>query len=47
MAKIYSKKQVKTERMKPKKETVSFILQYSKAFSVLKAGDLKIENISN
>jgi hypothetical protein len=47
MAKIYDKKQATTAKMQPKKETVSFILQFSKAFSVLKVGNLKIENIAN
>lgn len=47
MAKIYSKKSVTTSTMKPKKETISFLLNYSKALSYLKVGGFKIENIAN
>lgn len=47
MAKIYSKKSVAYTNMKPKKETISFLLNYSKALSYLKVGVLKIENIAN
>ncbi len=47
MAKIYSKKSVAYTNMKPKKETISFLLNYSKALSYLKVGGLKIENIAN
>lgn len=47
MAKIYSKKNIITPKLKPKKEMISFLLAYSKAFSVLKSGDLKFEIIAN
>jgi hypothetical protein len=47
MAKIYSKKSIETPKMLPKKEIFSFLLNYSKAFSVLKLGKLKFENIAN
>ena len=47
MAKIYSKKTLATSTMKPKKETVSFLLNYSKALSFIKVGKMKIENIAN
>ncbi len=47
MAKIYSKKTVATSKMQPKKETVSFLLNYSKALSFIKVGKMKIENIAN
>lgn len=47
MAKIYSKKSVDKSKMKPKKETISFLLNYSKALSFLKINGLKIENIAN
>ena len=47
MAKIYSKKSVAYTNMKPKKETISFLLNYSKALSYLKVGGLKSENIAN
>lgn len=47
MAKIYSKKPLSTPKMEPKKETISFLLSYSKALSFLKMGKLKFENIAN
>jgi hypothetical protein len=47
MAKIYSKKTLATPKMEPKKETVSFLLNYSKAFSYLKVGKMRIENLAN
>jgi hypothetical protein len=47
MAKIYSKKTLATPKMQPKKETVSFLLNYSKALSYIKVGKIKIENIAN
>ena len=47
MAKIYTKKTETQNKVLPKKETVDLILQFSKAYSVLKVGKLKIENISN
>jgi hypothetical protein len=47
MAKIYSKKTLFTPKMKPKKEVISFILNYSKALSVIKVNDKSFEIISN
>ena len=47
MAKIYSKKPFSAPKMEPKKETVSFLLSYSKALSFLKVGRLTFENIAN
>ena len=47
MAKIYSKKSLVINKMKPKKETISFLLNYSKALSVLKVDDKSFEIISN
>lgn len=47
MAKIYAKKSVTNSKMKPKKETISFLLNYSKALSYLKVGGIKIEMIAN
>ncbi len=47
MAKIYSKKTVAISKMAPKKDTVSFLLNYSKAFSYIKVGQLRIENLAN
>jgi hypothetical protein len=47
MAKIYSKKTVVTNSMKPKKETISFLLNYSKALSIIKVNDQSFEFIAN
>jgi hypothetical protein len=47
MAKIYSKKVLLTPLMLPKKETISFIIQYSKVMSMVKVGKFTFENISN
>ena len=47
MAKIYSKKTVVTNSMKPKKETISFLLNYSKALSIIKVNDRNFEIIAN
>lgn len=47
MAKIYSEKKLSPPKMEPKKETVSFLLNYSKALSFLKVGKLTFENIAN
>jgi hypothetical protein len=47
MAKIYSKKTLVIPSMKPKKETVSFLLNYSKAFSYIKTSSINIEMIAN
>jgi hypothetical protein len=50
MAKLYATKKEKnntTNEMKPKKETVSFLLNYSKALSYINVGKMKIENIAN
>ena len=47
MAKIYSKNSSDTKTMKPKKEVVSFLLNYSKALSILKGDNKNFEMISN
>jgi hypothetical protein len=47
MAKIYSTKILVSTKMKPKKETVSFLLNYSKALSILKLNNLSIEILAN
>ncbi len=48
MAKIYSKKQPSvSNKMEPKKETISFLLNYSKALSVIKVKDKTFEIIAN
>lgn len=47
MAKIYSKKTFAGKKMNPRKETVSFVLNYSKALNIIKVGKMKIENLAN
>ena len=47
MAKIYSKKTLVIPPMKPKKETISFLLNYSKALTVFSSGGMLIETIAN
>lgn len=47
MAKIYSKQIVTTIKLNPKKETVSFLLNYSKALRIIKTGKQNIEIIAN
>lgn len=47
MAKIYSKKTLATTQMQPKKETISFLLNYSKALNYIKVKGLKFESIAN
>ena len=47
MAKIYSKKASVSQPMKPSEETISFLLSYSKALSVVKIKNLSFEIISN
>ena len=47
MAKIYSKKNVVPKALKPKKEVVSFLLNYSKALNVIKVKENSFEIISN
>ncbi len=46
MAKLYSKKKVGAV-MAPKKETIRFLLDYSKAFRLVKAGKMQFECIAN
>jgi hypothetical protein len=47
MAKIYSEKTLVINSMKPKNETISFLLNYSKALSFVKVGKIHIEIIAN
>jgi hypothetical protein len=47
MAKIYSKDSLITKTMKPRKEIVSFLLNYSKALSVIKINNKSFEILSN
>jgi hypothetical protein len=47
MAKIYSEKTPKKENLQPKDETISFLLNYSKALSVINYNKLKFEALLN
>ncbi|WP_162845289.1 hypothetical protein [Flavobacterium arcticum] len=47
MAKIYSKKKLATTEMLPKKETIDFLLNYSKALTIVKTSNGTFENIAN
>lgn len=48
MAKLYSKNFIKESNdLKPKEETVSFLLNYSKALSVIKYNKLEFEAFLN
>jgi hypothetical protein len=47
MAKLYTKKKFAIENLKPKKETISFILNYSKALSIHKIGNSNFQIIAN
>lgn len=47
MAKLYSKKRLASSKMLPKKETINFILQYSKALNIVKFGNMNFETIAN
>lgn len=47
MAKIYTTKKLVTTAVKPKKETISFLLNYSKALSVLNVNNKSFEIVAN
>jgi hypothetical protein len=47
MAKLYSKKALATTKMLPKKETINFLLNYSKALSIVKIGSMNFELLAN
>ena len=47
MAKIYSEKTPKNDNLKPKDETISFLLNYSKALSVINYNNMKFEALLN
>ncbi|WNH10216.1 hypothetical protein [Thalassobellus suaedae] len=47
MAKLYSKKSIEINDLKPKEETVDFLLKYSKALSVISYNKLKFEALLN
>ncbi|MCB0398238.1 MULTISPECIES: hypothetical protein [Winogradskyella] len=47
MANIYSNASPKNNNLKPKDETISFLLNYSKALSVIHYNKLKFEALQN
>ncbi len=48
MAKLYSKIAFKqTNKLEPKEDTVNFLLNYSKALSVIKCNKMKFEALLN
>ncbi len=47
MAKLYTEKKLATSKMLPKRETVNFILNYSKALSVVKIGTKNFDILAN
>lgn len=47
MAKLYSKKALANTKMLPKKETINFLLNYSKALNVIKIGNMNFEILAN
>ena len=47
MANLYSKKKLAPQMILPKKETISFLLNYSKALSIHKVGNSTFEIIAN
>lgn len=47
MAKLYTKKTIATQNKLPKKQTVDFILNYSKALRVVKVANKDFELLVN
>jgi hypothetical protein len=47
MAKLYTKEKLATTKMLPNKNTVSLILQYSKALKIVKYGTINFKVIAN
>lgn len=47
MAKLYSKTPKKLENLTPKEETIRFLLDYSKALSVISCKKMKFEALLN
>jgi hypothetical protein len=47
MAKLYSETPKKIENLSPKEETVNFLLNYSKALSVINCNKMKFEALLN
>lgn len=47
MAKLYFTKALANKKMIPKKETIIFLLNYSKALNIIKVGNKSFEIIAN
>jgi hypothetical protein len=47
MAKIYSKKAKGHQKVQPSKATLDFLLNYSKALTMLKVGTMTFEHLAN
>jgi hypothetical protein len=47
MAKLYTKNNKKAKALLPKKETIHFILQYSKTLTATKIGKLNFASFAN
>lgn len=47
MAKIYAQKKITVKPMHPKPDTVRFLLNYSKALTMKKVGNVQLEIIAN
>jgi hypothetical protein len=47
MAKLYAKNVSTAPIMLPKKETIKFLLSYSKALRIVRTGNLQLEYIIN
>ena len=47
MLKNYAEGSIQMNNLRPKKETIEFILNYSKALSVMKLKKMKIEILQN
>jgi hypothetical protein len=47
MAKLYSKNPQTKDTLNPKKETIDFLLNYSKALSVINCNKMKFEALLN
>ncbi len=47
MAKLYPETQKKIETLNPKEETINFLLNYSKALSVINYNKMKFEALLN
>jgi hypothetical protein len=47
MAKLYSQKNKTSKKLIPTKETVSFILSYSKALHIVTVGKITFDNVLN